>query len=173
MKLSKKLHDALNDQIRVELQSHYNYLAMSAHFECSPYLGFAKWMHLQATEEYGHAMRVYAYLRDRNAPITLRAIEAPQSDFGKSPLTAFVASLQQEQSVTRKINDLYELALKEKDFNTLPFLDWFLNEQVEEENTVTDIVERLTLAGDDPAALLRLDAEAGRRAEEKESGKAA
>jgi ferritin len=167
MKLSKPLHDALNDQIQVELQAHYNYLGMSAHFESTPYLGFAKWMYMQAQEEYGHAMRVFDYLRRRNAVITLQGITGPKAGACKSPLDAFEVSLRQEREVTRKISDLYGLALQEKDYNTLPFLDWFLKEQIEEENAVTDIIGRLTLAGKDPGALLRLDDEAGRRVEEK------
>jgi ferritin len=171
MKLSKPLHAALNDQIQVELQAHYNYLGMSAHFECTPYLGFAKWMYQQAAEEYGHAMRVFSYLRERNAVITLQGITGPKTGSCKSPLDAFEISLKQEREVTKKISSLYELALKEKDYNTLPFLDWFLKEQIEEENSVTDIIERLTLAGKDPGALLRLDDEAGRRGEEKKASK--
>lgn len=169
MKLPKPLHDALNAQLQMELQAHYNYLGMSAHFEDSPYAGFAKWMRLQAAEEYGHAMRVYDYLSERNAAIVLLPIEAPKTGSGKTPLEVFQTSLKQEQSVTKAINALYELALKEKEYNTLQFLDWFLKEQVEEENAVTDIIDRLTLAGDNPGALLRLDDEAGSRA----SGKSA
>ena len=165
MKLPKSLHEALLDQIKNEFQAHYNYLGMSAHFEQTAYDGFAKWMALQSAEEYTHAMKIYAYLRDRNMPITLEAISAPKCAYGARPLDVFKTSLKQEQGVTKCINDLYELALKEKDYATLEFLAWFLKEQVEEENTVSDIIDRLELAGDDAGALLRLDAEAGRRAE--------
>jgi ferritin len=164
MKPPSKVLKALNAQIKNELQSHYIYLAMSAHFETTPYLGFAAWMRVQSQEEYGHAMKVFDYLRSRNAPITLQTLEAPKNGFGPKPIELFKASLAQEEMVTQQINDLYELAQKEKDYATLQFLTWFLQEQVEEENTVSDVIDRLTLAGNDPAGLLRLDDEAGRRA---------
>ncbi len=155
---------ALNAQIKNELQAHYNYLGMSAFFERSPYLGFAAWMRVQASEEYTHAMKLYDYIRSRNAPIELAAIDAPPMKFGSNPTEVFEISLKQEQGVTQQINDLYELALKEKDYATLQFLTWFLQEQVEEENTVSDIIDRLRLAGDNTASLLRLDVEARQRA---------
>lgn len=164
MKLPSKVQDALNAQIKNELQSHYIYLAMSAHFETTPYRGFASWMRVQSSEEYGHAMKLFDYLRSRNAPIVLKDLEAPANGFGPRPIEIFQASLNQEETVTQQINDLYELAQMEKDYATLQFLTWFLQEQVEEENTVSDFIDRLKLAGDDPAGLLRLDDEAGRRA---------
>lgn len=164
MKLPTQVQDALNAQIKNELQSHYIYLAMSAHFETTPYRGFASWMRVQAGEEYGHAMKLFDYLRSRNAPIVLQTLEAPKNGFGPRPIEIFQASLAQEETVTTQINELYELAQKAKDYATLQFLTWFLQEQVEEENTVSDFIDRLKLAGDDPAGLLRLDDEAGRRA---------
>lgn len=155
---------ALNTQIKNELQAHYNYLGMSAFFERTPYLGLAAWMRVQASEEYTHAMKLYDYVRSRNALIELAAIDAPKTSFSSNPTEVFEISLKQEQGVTQQINDLYELALKEKDYATLQFLTWFLQEQVEEENTVSDIIDRLRLAGDNTASLLRLDVEAGNRA---------
>jgi ferritin len=164
MKLPAKVLDALNAQIKNELQSHYVYLAMSAHFEATAYKGFGEWMRVQSREEYGHAMKLFDYLRSRNAPIVLQTLEAPKNGFAAKPLPIFEASLAQEETVTQQINDLYELAQNEKDYATLQFLTWFLQEQVEEENTVSDFIDRLRLAGDDPAGLLRLDDEARRRA---------
>lgn len=158
------IQKAINAQIKNELQAHYNYLGMSAYFERTAFLGFAKWTRLQSTEEYGHAMKLYDYLRERNATIELQAIEAPKTVYGPQPLDIFQTVLAQEQGVTQQINDLYELALKEKDYATLQFLTWFLQEQVEEENTVSDMIDRLKLASDNPAGLLRLDDEAARRA---------
>ena len=163
MKPPSSVHKAINDQIKNELQSHYNYLGMSAHFEDSPYLGFAKWMRMQSSEEHRHAMKLFDFLRERNVPIVLSAIDAPKTDFGPNPLEAFEIALTQEQTVTRQINALYELALNEKDYSTLQFLTWFLQEQVEEENTVLDIIDRLRLAGDNASGLLRLDDEAAKR----------
>ncbi len=164
MKPPTPVHKAINEQIKNELQAHYNYLGMSAHFEDSPYLGFAKWMRMQSAEEHGHAMRLFDFLRERNVAIELSAIDAPKTTYGPQPLEVFEIALAQEQGVTRQINHLYDLALKEKDYSTLPFLQWFLQEQVEEENTVSDIIDRLRLAGDNSAALLRLDGEAPRLA---------
>ena len=155
---------ALNSQIKNELQAHYNYLGMSAHFERTAYLGFAKWMRTQAGEEYTHAMKVFDYLRERNATVQLAAIDAPKTEYGPKPLEVFEISLAQEQGVTQQIHDLSELALRDKDYATLQFLTWFLQEQVQEESTVQDIVDRLKLAGDNAAALLRLDSEAQRNA---------
>jgi ferritin len=158
------VQNAINAQIKNELQAHYNYLGMSAHFEKTAYLGFAKWMRTQAGDEYTHAMKLFDYLRERNATIELATIDAPQTTYGPAPIEVFKISLAQEQSVTQQINGIYELALRDKDYATLQFLTWFLQEQVEEENTVQDIVDRLTLAGDNAAALLRLDSEAQRNA---------
>ena len=109
-------------------------------------------------------MKLFDYLRERNATIELKAIEAPKTEYGPRPVEIFETSLAQEQGVTQQINDLYELALKEKDYATLQFLTWFLQEQVEEENSVQAVVDRLRLAGDNAAALLRLDSEAARDA---------
>ncbi len=164
MKLPASVQKALNVQIKNELQAHYNYLGMSAHFEQTAFLGYAKWMRTQSREEYGHAMKLYDYLRERNALIELQALDAPKTSYEEGPLGIFKVALAQEQSVTQQINDLYELALNEKDYATLQFLTWFLQEQVEEENTVSDIIDRLTLAGNDPSGLLRLDSEAARMA---------
>ena len=164
MNTPASIQKALNAQIKNELQAHYDYLGMSAHFERTPYLGFAKWMRVQSSEEYTHAMKLYDYLRLRNVAIELQALDAPRTLYGPQPLEIFEFALVQEQSVTQQINDLYELALKDKDYATLQFLTWFLQEQVEEENTVSDIIDRLRLAGDNPAGLLRLDDEAARRA---------
>ena len=163
MKPPTSVHKAINAQIKNELQAHYNYLGMSAHFEDSPYLGFAKWMRMQSAEEHVHAMKLFDFLRERNVTIELNALDAPKTQYGPHPLEVFEISLAQEQGVTKQINDLYELALKEKDYSTLQFLTWFLQEQVQEENTVSDMIDRLRLAGDNAAALLRLDAEAARR----------
>lgn len=164
MNMPAFVQSAINAQIKNELQAHYNYLGMSAHFETTPYGGFASWMRVQSTEEYGHAMKLYEYLVERDAHVELSAIDAPQMSYGPRPIEVFQASLANEREVTIQINNLYDLAQREKDFTTLQFLTWFLQEQVEEEHTVLTMVERLELAGDNAAGLLRLDDEAARRA---------
>lgn len=166
MPVPNSVQAAINTQIKNELQAHYNYLGMAVHFDATPYRGFAKWMRLQATEEYGHAMKLYDFLSDRNGRVELATLDAPKTTYDAHPLDAFRSSFANEQLVTGQINDLYELAQKEKDFATLQFLAWFLQEQVEEESTVLLMIERLELVGNDPAGLLRLDDEAGRRVAE-------
>ena len=83
------VHKAINEQIKNELQAHYNYLGMSAHFEDSPYRGFAQWMRQQSSEEHGHAMKLFDFLRERNVTIELSALGAPRTKFGPHPLEVF------------------------------------------------------------------------------------
>jgi ferritin len=152
------LEQALNDQLNREVYSSYLYLSMAAHFEAGGFPGFAAWMRVQAEEEHRHAMRFFDHLNDRGGRVRLQAVQEPPADFG-SPLEVFETSLQHERSITRDIGFLYDQA----DRATQAFLDWFLTEQVEEEKTVTQIVESLRLAGDSGPALLLLDRELGAR----------
>jgi ferritin len=167
MKLSTKLDNALNDQLNLELVSAYAYLGMAAHFEQTAFSGFAKWMELQSGEELKHAHKFYKYLAQRNGKIQLEALPQPKGDF-KSALQAFQTSLAHEQKVSASISALYELALEEKDYPTLSFLKWFLDEQVEEEKSVSDMVAKLELVGDNRNGLFHLDKLAAKRAESEE-----
>lgn len=162
MTLNPKLRKLLNDQINNELASSYIYLAMAAWFEQTPYSGFASWMFNQSREENMHALKFYQYVVDRDAVVELQPIAKPKSEF-KSPIDVFEHSLKQEQKVTQQINDLYDVAESVKDHASKNLLLWFLNEQMEEEKTVRDMLDRLKLAGSDPASLLVLDREAGQR----------
>jgi len=162
MKLSEELQSLLNDQINNEMSSSYTYLAMAGWFEQTPYIGFASWMFNQSLEETTHALKFYQYLMDRDAKLQLRPIEQPSHEF-QSPIDVFEQSLKQEEKVTQQINDLYEVAERVKDHASKNLLLWFLNEQMEEEKTVRDMLDRLRLAGNDPASLLVLDREAGTR----------
>ncbi len=166
MKLSSKLERLLNDQINLELCSAYAYFGMAAYFEHTAFTGFGKWMEIQSREELGHAHRFFEYLVERGGRITLEAIPEPKYDF-KSPLDAFKASLGHEQKVSAAICAIYEAASGEKDYATLSFLKWFLDEQVEEEKNVGEILAKLELVGDHLSALYQIDQQAGRRAEEK------
>jgi ferritin len=159
VKLAPKLAKLLNEQITNEMSSSYLYLGMSAWFERTPYGGFAQWMAAQSREETLHAMKFYQYLISREAEVELRAIPKPRQTY-QSPVDVFEASLRQEQLVTKQINELYEVAEQVRDHASKNLLLWFLNEQIEEEKTVGDLLERLRLAGDDPASLLGLDREA-------------
>ncbi len=160
--LSKKLQDAINDQIKHELYAAYLYLSMSAHFEAVNQPGFARWMRLQSQEEASHAMKLFDFIHDRGGRVVLQAIAQPPGEF-KSPLEVFQQALEHEQKVTGMIHRLYELAGKENDYATQVMLQWFITEQVEEEKTAGDVVEQLRSIGEQPAALFMLDRQLGAR----------
>jgi ferritin len=167
MKLSSKLEKVLNDQINLELCSAYAYFGMAAYFDRTPFTGFAKWMHVQSSEELGHANRFFKYIVERGGKVTLQAIPEPKGDY-KSPLDVFKASLGHEQKVSASICAIYELAATEKDYPTQSFLKWFLDEQVEEERNVGDMLAKLELVGDNTSGLYQIDRQAAARAEEDE-----
>ena len=154
--LNKKLQDAINEQINFELSSAYIYLSMAAHLDATSLPGFAHWMRMQYREETGHAMKFYGYVYDRGGAVTLKAIPAPQTKF-KGPLEIFKQVLEHERKVTAAINEIYALALKENDFATQGFLQWFIKEQVEEEKNATEIIEMLKISGESGAALIMAD----------------
>ena len=160
--MSPKLQDAYNDQITLEFASSYAYLQMAAFLDDANLPGFANWMRQQAEEERVHAMKFFDFVLDRGNQVELRSIPAPSSDY-TSPLSAFEASLAHEQKVTASIHELYGQATNEKDFESLPLLHWFITEQVEEEATVSELIEQIAMAGDNGAALLLLDRELGTR----------
>jgi ferritin len=166
MMLNEPMQQAVNDQINNELFSMYSYLAMSAYCEHKQFRGCARWMRLQSQEEHGHAMRLYDFLVARQGRVKLQPIAQPQFEFS-SIADVFQKALEQEQTVTQQINGLYEMAFKEKAFAALVELEWFINEQVEEEKTARDIVYKFHLVKDDPAALLDLDRELGSRPAEE------
>ncbi|CAN5617250.1 ferritin [soil metagenome] len=161
--MNKDVQDAVNDQVKHELASAYAYLSMSAHFESENLPGFARWMRLQAQEELGHAMRLFDYLNERGARVMLQAVEKPPTNFD-SPLSVFEQALAHEKKITGLIEQLYETAGKHRDYATQVALQWFLTEQVEEENSVSLVVEQVRMAGENRAALLMLDRALGARA---------
>jgi ferritin len=160
--LSKSLQDAINSQINLELYSAYVYLSMAAHFESENLGGFANWMRVQYQEETGHAMKFFKYVYDRGGKVILKAIEQPAVKF-KAPLDVFHIVLEHEQKVTASINKLYELAVKEKDYASQTFLQWYINEQVEEEKNATDIINMLEMIGTTPISLIMADKQLGGR----------
>ncbi|MBD5781766.1 ferritin [Pelagicoccus sp. NFK12] len=167
MNLSKELTDALNEQIGMEFQAFYSYLSMASYFEANAWDGFASWMSTQSDEERVHAMKFYAYLLDRGATVSLPAIEAPKKDFD-TPLSVFEASLAQEKKVTASINKLYKIAHSCDDYATVSFLKWFIDEQVEEEKSVGDMIDKLKRAEGNTEAMFMLDRLAGERTPEAE-----
>ena len=160
--IGKKMEKALNDQINAEYYSAYLYLAMVAYFESENLPGFAGWMRAQVQEETAHAMKIFDFVCERGGRAALKAIEQPTKTW-KSPLAAFQAALKHEQLITGRINKLVDLALTEKDHATNAFLQWFVNEQVEEETSVDSIVQNLKMAESAPGALFMIDRELGRR----------
>jgi ferritin len=162
--LTAKVEAAMNQQLRVELQSAYVYLAMSAFCESESLPGCARWLRGQAQEELDHAMRFYTFIVDRGARVHLEGLDRPGEDY-PSALGVFEQALEHERSVTRSISDLYGLVVSEKDYAAQAWLDWFATEQVEEEKTVGQIVDSLRRIGDRGDALYMLDKELGARDE--------
>ena len=154
--ISKKMEEALNKQLNAEFYSSYLYLSMAADFEDKNLDGFANWMQVQAQEEWGHGMKIYHYINEQLGRVKLEAIEKPPTRWAAS-LEMFEAAFKHEQKVTGMINNLVALANKEKDNATFIFLQWFVNEQVEEENSASTIVEKLKMVGDSPQGLLMLN----------------
>jgi ferritin len=163
--MNERMQAAFNTQINEELFSSYVYLAMSAHFEAGNLEGFAKWMRHQAEEEMEHAMRLFDHLNQRGCRVVLKAIGEPPLDYG-SPLEAFQKALAHEQHITRCIHDLYKLAVAEADYPAQLALQWFIEEQMEEEENSGRVVELLKMAGDNKGALLMLDRELAKRSSE-------
>lgn len=160
--MDKGVQDALNDQISAELYAAYLYLAMSAHFDLKSLLGFAKWMRHQAEEELTHAMRLFDYMNRRGARVRFGGVEAAPEDFG-DPLQIFESSLAHEKKVSEMIHKLYDLAVSKHDHATQLELQWFITEQVEEEDSIGTIVDQLRMAGENEAAIFMLDRELATR----------
>lgn len=160
--LSEAMQTALNDQIQKEFHSAYIYLGMAAYFEAENLPGAASWMRHQAEEEQEHAMKIFGFLNDRSGRVVLGAIAQPPVDYA-SPLAVFEAAYAHEQKVTKSIHDLYALALKENDYPSQVMLQWFIDEQVEEEKNASSIVAQLKMVGDSPAAMFMIDRQLGSR----------
>lgn len=163
--ISEKMVKSLNEQMNVEFFASYKYLAISAYFESISLKGFASWFSVQSREEQMHAMKIFRYLLDRDAAIKLLPIEEPPQKFS-SPVDAFQKALQGEQHVTKCIDALVGLAIDEKDNATRIFLQWFINEQVEEEALVRDILAQVEMVKDSGEGLFLLDRELGKRTPE-------
>ncbi len=160
--ISKKMVDALNEQVNAELYSAYLYLSMAAHFENMNLKGFANWMRVQEKEENFHAMKFYDYILSRQGVVTLKSIATPPNKW-KTPLDVFKAVYEHEQKVTDLINKLATLAQKENDHATGVLLHWFINEQVEEESNADANIQKLKLIGDNSSGLFLLDQELAQR----------
>jgi len=160
--INDKMEKALNAQINAELYSAYVYLSMAAYFESRDLPGMANWMTAQAQEEVAHAMKLYRHIVERGGRVSLTAIDGPPADW-ESPAAVFEAAYKHEQHVTKLIHDLVALSIEVKDYAAKSMLDWFVDEQVEEEASASAIVAKLQMIGDHAPALLMLDNELGAR----------
>ncbi|MFP4466551.1 MAG: ferritin [Candidatus Goldiibacteriota bacterium] len=160
--IGKKMSEAINEQVNAEIYSAYLYLSMSAWFTEKNLTGFANWMYVQAQEEMTHAMKFYNFNLERGGHIKLPAVEGVRDDF-KSPLEIFEEAYGHEQKVTARIDALMDMALAEKDHATASMLKWFIDEQVEEEASASELVEKLKMIGDAKEQLLMLDKELSAR----------
>jgi ferritin len=160
--LNKKIEAAFNEQMNAEMYSAYLYLSMSAYFDSAGMAGFANWMRVQAQEEMTHAMKFFSHINERGGRVTLKAIEGPQTDWD-SAVAVFKHVYEHEQKVTGLINGLVDLAIEEKDHASRSFLQWFVDEQVEEEDSASAVLDRLKLIGDSGNGLFMMDRELGQR----------
>lgn len=160
--IKESIEKALNNQVNEEFYSSYLYLAMSAFFESKNLTGFAKWMKLQSSEEYLHAEKIYNFIHQKGGVVNLTAIKQPKTKW-ESVVEVFEDTYKHEQHISSSINDIVDLALKEKDHATAAFLQWFVNEQVEEEATALKILEDVKMVSGNPNGMFMLDRELGQR----------
>ncbi len=160
--INENMLKALNEQVNKELFSSYLYLSMSAYAESIGLKGFANWLKVQAQEELDHAMKLYNYIIERGGKIELEEIKKPKNNWNS--ITEVVSeAYEHEQFITNSINELMNLATSEKDYATINMLQWFVNEQVEEEASFLEILDNLNLIGDEKRGLFMLDREMGQR----------
>lgn len=165
--ISDELTDAINNQIKEEFQSETYYLGMAAYFEHEDWDGFANFMKIQAEEEREHAMKFYDFLSEVDQKIHIPSLEAPETEYD-SIEDVFETALKQEKHITERIHDLLSLARENKDYEAESILQWFVEEQIEEEDLMGTILNKIRRARDDEAALLMLDQELGERDPDEE-----
>lgn len=161
--MDDKVYELLNDQINKELYSAYLYLSFADYYKEEGLDGFANWYEIQTQEERDHALIIRNYLHDNGCKVKLLTIDQPDMTFS-SYLEPLEAAFAHEQYVTGLINDIYSAAQEVKDYRTMKFLDWFIDEQLEEETNADDMITRMKLFGQDAKALYDLDQEYATRA---------
>ncbi|MBN2127106.1 MAG: ferritin [Candidatus Diapherotrites archaeon] len=162
MEISKEIETAFNKQIQEELFSSYLYFSMQAFFDSVNLTGLAHWMQKQAQEEFKHAMKFYNHINERAGRVEIPELKKPQKEWN-SALEAFKDAYKHEKYITEKIHELVALSRKEKDYSAEVFLHWFVEEQIEEEDSARNIMEKLELIKDNPNALFMLDAQLAKR----------
>jgi ferritin len=160
--IPKKIEEAFSEQIKHELESAYIYLSMAAYFDADGFPGMGTWMRAQVQEEQTHAMRFYKHIVERGGHVKLHSLAMPPQDW-KSPLAAFEAAYEHEQFITAKIDGLVKLAQADGDHGSTTLLQWFVDEQIEEEANSSKIVQELRLVGNDGRGILMIDRELGQR----------
>lgn len=160
--LNKKIEDALNEQIKKETYSAYLYQSLSAHATFIGLNGSANWFQIQVQEEISHAQKIYNYINERGGKVKLKAIEQPPFEFENITIM-FEETLKHEEFITKSINELMDLAIAEKDHASQIFLQWFITEQIEEEDNVNEILNSLKLIGDSGNGLRMFDKELATR----------
>jgi len=166
MAISKSMVEALNSQFNEELVSAYLYESMAADFHAKNLHGFAVWMTVQAAEERSHAQRIHRYLNENDERVFYAALPEPQSTW-ETPLEAFIAALEHERYITKRIHDLVRDSREGDDIATETFLGWFVTEQIEEEATAQGLIDKLTMIGDNKIGLYQLDKEVSARQQER------
>jgi ferritin len=161
--ISKKMQERLNQAINLEFESSYLYLSMAAYSEAAGLDGFAGWMKAQSGEEWGHGMKLFKYVIDQQGRVNLTAIAEPRSEW-PSIVDAFEDTLAHEKTVTAAYNDLMAFAIEQRDYATQSFLQWYIDEQVEEEATAAGILEKLSMVKDRPQGILYMDSHVAKRA---------
>ena len=160
--LSETVQKAINEQIHAEFYSFYLYLSIAGWFTTGHLDGFAHWMQIQAQEEYGHAMKLFGYVHDRGGAVQLETIDGPPSQWA-SPSVACEAVLNHERHISERINNLVNLASSERDNATATFLQWYVNEQIEEEATADTLFHQVKMLEGSPQGLFMLDRELAAR----------
>ncbi len=160
--LTKRMEDELNKQITGEMYSSNLYLSMSSYLESINLHGFANWMRVQAQEENAHAMKLFDYILERGGRAVIAAIEAPKTEWNNI-IDVFEDVIAHERKITSLINNLVKVAREESDYATDNFLQWFVSEQVEEESTVSEVLEQLNMIEGRGAGLFMLDREMKQR----------
>ncbi len=164
--ITKNVERALNEQVKREEHSSRIYLSMASWAEQSGYHGAANWLYVQAEEERIHMLKLVHYINDRGGNALVQALEAPAGKF-KTLLEVFQAVLKHEEYISASINHLYAVCVKEKDYTTGHYLQWYINEQIEEESTVRSILDKIRLAGQEQGGLFLLDKELASEASAK------
>ncbi len=160
--LKESVLNKLNEQIALEGYSAYLYYAMVGYFETINLKGFSNWMLIQAQEEITHMHRIFTYVYDRGASVTLQQVDQPPAKW-ESPVACIAETLEHEQMISEKINGCVSLALEENDHSTNAMLQWFVSEQVEEEANADDLLQKLMMVGDNASGLFLLDTELAKR----------